>query len=98
MTLVPDCCFSILSDIDGSLANVHKKHSLVLVSCTTISVYVNLSKSVLQKERIKGRPPHQRGGFTSFAAAKVRLFQKLTKLSQTFFKKRCVFELYTLYI
>ena len=57
----------------------------VLVSCTTISVYVNLSKSVLQKERIKDRPPHGRGGFTSFAGAKVRLFLKLTKLSGLFF-------------
>ena len=98
MTPVPDCCISILADIDGSLANVLSKHLLVLVSCTTISVYVNLSKNLLQKERIIGPPPHERGGFTSFAAAKVRLFQKLTKLSQTFFKKRCVFAFYTLYI
>ena len=60
MTPVPDCCISILTDIDGSL-RVHlpakrspscpfcNKRSLVLVSCTTISVYVNLSKSVLPK-------------------------------------------------
>ena len=53
---------------------------------------------MLQKERIKGPPPHPRGGFTSFAAAKVRLFRKLTKLSAFFFEKRCKFAIYTLYI
>ena len=41
MTFVPDCFSIILLDIDGSL---------VLVSCTTISVYVNLSKNVLPME------------------------------------------------
>lgn len=41
MTFVPDCFSIILLDIDGSL---------VLVSCTTISVYVNLSKNVLPTE------------------------------------------------
>ena len=55
-----------LQDIDGSLANANicsrsfakgKRalanipHSLVLVSCTTISVYVNLSKNVPQPGR-----------------------------------------------
>ena len=89
MTHDPDCCISILTDIDGSL---------VLVSCTTISVYVNLSKNMLQKERAVKFGHLRRGGFTSFAAAKVQLSWKLTKLSRTFFKKQFIFTLYTLYI
>ena len=36
------------------------KRSLVLVSCTTISVYVNLSKNELPMERIKDWPPRER--------------------------------------
>ena len=72
MTLVPDCSISILTDIDGSLRvrlpikrqhslPFHIKRSLVLVSCTTISVYVNLSKNLLPKERIRVSTSQKRG-------------------------------------
>ena len=81
-----DACPGLLSlsfsDIDGSL---------VLVSCTTISVYVNLSKNVLYKRAHQRSATSRRGGFTSFAGAKVRFFCELTKLFETFFKKKMHF-------
>ena len=53
---------------------------------------------MLRMERAVKISHPQGGGFTSFAAAKVRLFHKLTKLSATFFKKSTFFTPYTLYI
>ena len=92
LSVCKDACPGLLNLYPIRILTVRSQMSIrtfaVLVSCTTISVYVNLSKSVLQKERIKGRPPHKRGGFTSFAGAKVRFFRKLAKLFETFFKKR----------
>ena len=78
----------------------HIKRSLsyVLVSCTTISVYVNLSKNVLYKRAHQRSATSRRGGFTSFAGAKVRFFREPAKHFEVFFKKRCIFAIHTLYI
>ena len=78
----------------------HIKRSLsyVLVSCTTISVYVNLSKNVLYKRAHQRSATSRRGGFTSFAGAKVRFFREPAKHFEVFFENRCIFAVHTLYI
>ena len=53
---------------------------------------------MLHKRAHQRSTTSRRGGFTSFAGAKVRFFCELTKLFETFFKKRCIFASYTLYI
>ena len=89
MTLVPDCFLSILSDIDGSLRLRLRlgRLKLALVSCTTISVYVNVSKSKPPRGARPSSDRLRRGGHPSFAGAKVRLFLKLAKLLRFFFQK-----------
>ncbi len=107
-TLVPDCFqisigywrFASRSFVSRATTFVPScnKHSLVLVSCTTISVYVNLSKNVLYKRAHQRSATSRRGGFTSFAGAKVRFFREPAKHFEVFFKKRCIFAVHTLYI
>ena len=73
------------------------KQTFNITSCTTISVYVNLSKNLLKLSASEPYPS-RRGGLASFADAKVQLFLKLTNFYTTFFKKDVIFDFYTLYI
>ena len=91
MTPVPDCCISILADIDGSLANVLSKHLLVLVSCTTISVYVNLSKNVLPLERIKARPPPEEAASPHLRVQRYGFSANWQNFTRLFYEKKATF-------
>ena len=71
---------------------------LALVSCTTISVYVSFSKNLLPKGAHLSADRLLRGGYLSFAGAKVQLFHILAKYSRLFFTIQSLFLTYTLYI
>ena len=64
------------------------KQTFNFTSCTTISVYVNLSKNMLPGERVRAPDRPKRGGLISFAGAKVQLFYKPAKKQLPFFTKR----------
>ena len=87
MTFVPDCFSIILLDIDGSL---------VLVSCTTISVYVNLSKNVLPMEPCLSQPTSARECLSHLRVQRYNFSENYQNILLLFFIKKAVFTLYTL--
>ena len=71
--------------------------SYVLVSCTTISVYVNLSKNELQMERIEDWPPPERRS-ALICGCKGTAFPGTDKTLRDFFQKKMHFiRLYIIY-
>ena len=79
------------------LPNILRRILTVRFSCTTISVYVILSKTVLRRSALIPYPS-KKDGQVSFADAKVRLSSELTKPQASFFYLFTTFREYTLYI
>ena len=92
MTLVPDCFLSILSDIDGSLRLRLRlgRLKLALVSCTTISVYVNVSKSKPPEGSASEFRPSQTRRSSLICGCKGTAFPETGKAFEVFFSKRMV--------
>lgn len=89
MTFIPDCFSIILLDIDGSL---------VLVSCTTISVYVNLSKNVLPTEPCLSQPTSARECLSHLRVQRYNFSENYQNILLLFSTKRLFLRIIHYYI